>query len=254
MSAADTGMPAQTAQPKLSEIERITKVFYEPSATFTDIKRSAWWLAPWLVMALFSWGYSAVVASKIGWQTVAENQRRLQPAAQQERLAQMPPDQRARAEQMGLTITKTIGYGFPVFSLAWLAIVALVLWGTFNFGTGAQAKYGRSLAVLVYASLPGIIKALVMIAVVMAGVDKDTFMVQNPVGTNIGYYLGINDTPRWLYSLGSAIDIFMIWTLVLTAIGFSIITGKSKGTSYGVVFGWWALVTMVSVGMAAAFS
>ena len=45
-----------------------------------------------------------------------------------------------------------------------------------------------------------------------------------------------------------SVDIFTIWTLVLTGIGFSCITKVKRGTCMGVVFGWWVVVVLVGAG------
>jgi hypothetical protein len=58
----------------------------------------------------------------------------------------------------------------------------------------------------------------------------------------------------FLYSVASAVDIFMIWTLVLTAIGFTCVSKIKPGAAYGIVFGWWAVFTLLGAAMGAAFS
>ena len=76
---------------------------------------------------------------------------------------------------------------------------------------------------------------------------------QNPVATNPGYFLNAAEN-HVLYSLGTALDIFMIWTLVVTAIGFSTNTKIKRETSLGLVFGWYILFVLVSTAIGAAFS
>jgi hypothetical protein len=46
----------------------------------------------------------------------------------------------------------------------------------------------------------------------------------------------------------------MIWTLVLTAIGFTCVSKIKAGTAYAVVFGWWAVLTLAVTGLSAAAS
>jgi len=136
-----------------------------------------------------------------------------------------------------------------------LIIVAAILMATFKFGVGAEVGFWQSVAIVMYASLPGAIRGLLAIVVVWMGVqDPSDFMIQNPFGSNPGYYLGFHDTPRFLYSVASALDVFMIWTLILTGIGFSVITRKSRATSMAIVFGWWILFTLITSGLGAAFS
>jgi hypothetical protein len=57
-----------------------------------------------------------------------------------------------------------------------------------------------------------------------------------------------------LYSLATAVDVFMIWTLVLTAIGFTCVSKVKSATAYGVAFGWWAILTLAVSALGAAFS
>lgn len=252
MSTAVTPVPDQGAP--LSQMERVTNVFFAPSKTFTDIRRSALWVVPWLVMAVFSLAFTTTVANKIGFDKVSQNQMRMAPASRVAQIEALPPEQRAAAERRSVTVTKFISYGFSVASLIWLAIVALVLWGTFSFGLGAEVGYGQSLAIVVYASLPGIVKALLGIVVIMAGMDPDLFMIQNAVGTNPGYFMNFADTPRFLYSIATSLDVITIWTLVLTGIGFSCISKLKRGTAIGVVLGWYVVFTLCGAALGAAFS
>ena len=254
MSTAVPTMPDPAGAPPLNEGQRLVNTFLAPSKTFGDIRRSAMWLAPWLFMAVFSWMYSTAVSKKVGWEQVSQNNIRMAPASQTARLEALPPDQKAIAEQRQVTVTKFIAYGFPVLTLVWLVIVALVLWGTFNFGAGAEVRFGQSLAIVMYASLPSILKTILGVITLFAGLDPENFMIQNPVGTNLGYYLPFADTPRFFYSLATSFDVFIIWTLVLTAIGFAAVGKVKQGTSMAIVFGWFIAFAVISAGIAAAFA
>src|SRR5437764_2882102 len=252
-----TAAPVATnpeGQVPLSEGQRLLDVFVAPSRTFADIRRSAMWLAPWIVMAVFSLAYCYTVSTKVGWEQVAQNQARMAPASQTARIEALPPDQRAVAEKRQVAVTKYIGYGFSVLTVIWLLIVALVLWGTFNFGAGAEIRFGQAMAIVVYASLVGIIKTTLAIITLFAGQDPENFLIQNPIGTNLGYYLNFADTPRFLYSLASSFDLFIIWTLVLTAIGFATVGKVKQGTAMAIVFGWYILFALAGAGLGAAFA
>ena len=58
----------------------------------------------------------------------------------------------------------------------------------------------------------------------------------------------------FLHSIASGLDIFLIWTLILTAIGFARVGKVKSGTSYAIVFGWWAFFTLIGAALANAFS
>src|SRR5438270_13065298 len=122
-----TAAPVATnpeGQAPLNEGQRLVDVFIAPSKTFADVRRNAMWLAPWIIMAIFSVAYSYTVGAKVGWEQVAQNQARMAPASQTARIEALPPDQRAVAERRQVTVTKYIGYGFSVLTVIWLLVVA----------------------------------------------------------------------------------------------------------------------------------
>ncbi len=238
--------------PLLSQPSRIVNTFIAPSKTFTDLNRGSAWFLAYFIMILVSIAMVYTVDKKIGFEQIVDNNFKLAPK-QAERVEQLPPDQRANAMQMQIKANRYISYGFWFIQFIFLAIVAGVLCLTYNFGAGATVSYGKSLAIVIYASLPGILKALLAIVGIFAGRDPETFYFQNPAATNLGYFIDPLQH-RFLYSVGSAIDVFAIWALVLTAIGFTCVSKVKKGTSYAIVFGWYALFTLVAAGLGAAFS
>src|SRR4051812_27271962 len=125
MSTAVTP-PVEPSTPPLGQMERVIDTFVAPSKTFADINRSANFILAWLVMLVVSIAYSSTVGAKIGWDHVQQTQQRFAPASQQQRMESMPPEQKASAMRIGLIITKCIAYGYPVLSLIFLAIVALI--------------------------------------------------------------------------------------------------------------------------------
>ena len=238
--------------PPLSEGMRILNTFIAPSKTFTDLRRSAMWWAPFLLMVIVSIVFVSVAGQKVGFRKITENQLQMQPK-QADALEKMSPAQREQQMNIREKFTKGIAYAFPVLQLIGLVIIAAILFGTFKIAGGADVTFAGSLAVVVYASLPGLIRAILTIITLLVGASADSFTFQNPMGSNIGYYLNPTDSP-FLYSLGTSFDLFMLWTLALTAIGFTCISKVKKGTAFAVVYGWWLLVVLIGAGVAAAFS
>jgi hypothetical protein len=233
----------------LSEAARIVDTFIAPSKTFTDLRRNAAWWAPFLLMVMFSTVFVYVADQKVGFRKAMENQMRAQPK-QQERLERLPADQREQQLQSGAKVTKVIAYAFPVIQLVILLIIAVVLFGTFKLAASADVSFKVSLAIVMYASLPGLLRVLLAVLSLLAGASVDSFTFQNPVATNPGYFLNPADSP-FLYSLASSLDIFLIWTLVLTAIGFTCVSKVKRGTALAIVFAWWLIFTLAASGLAA---
>lgn len=236
----------------LSEGARIINTFIAPSKTFTDLRRSASWWAPFLLMIVVSSAFVYTAGQKIGFRKIMENQMQAQPKAQA-RMEQLPADQREAQMQGGAKFTAIISYAFPVITLVIWLIIAGALFATFKFAAGADVSFKVSLAIVIYSALPLMLKSLLGLLSVVAGMSPDSFSFQNPVATNPGYFMTPADNV-FLYSLASALDIFMIWTLVLTAIGFTCVSKVKRGTSFAIVFGWWAVFTLMGAAAAGAFS
>jgi hypothetical protein len=249
---SDLQIPAVSEGPALTQVQRVIYTFTAPSKTFTDIKRSTSWWLPFLLMVIFSYGLFATVQAKVGWEQVAENSIKQNPK-QAEQMDKLPPDQRANNMKISVMVTKVIFALFPIFALIVNAVIAGVLLATINFGFAGKASFWEVFSVAWYAGLPGLIKVLLGVAALLAGLAPESFNSRNISGTNIGYFLP-SDTNKALLTLATSLDAVTIWTLALSAIGLSIVAGTKRSSGYIAVFGWWALIVLVSVGWAVAFS
>jgi len=235
----------------LSQVERVVDTFVAPSKTFTDILRSTNWLLPFLLYLLVSAGFAFTVDKEIGFDAVAEQAIQQSPMAQ-DRMSSLTPADRSVAVHRQAVGTKYVSYVGGIFFLIFGLIAALLNWATINFGFGAKTTFGQNFAVQMYASLPMFLKSLISIILVSAGVGSENFNMQNPIGTNLGFYLA--DSAAWVKAAGTFFDIFGIWTLVLSAIGLACISGKTKGQTAIVVVGWWVFFLALVTGFTAAFS
>ncbi len=251
MGTAPTAITDQ--KPLLSQPERILNTFFEPTKTFTDLNRgTSWWMA-FVLVSIFSIAFVTTVDMKIGFDQVMQNNLKLASAKQQENMEKMPADQRARVMDMQVKFTRGFSYGYPVVAGIMLLIFAVVFMASFNFGAGAQVSFAKAFAICVYASLPGIGRAVLAIVSILAGKDPESFYIQNPAATNLGYFIDPLQH-RFLYSLGTSIDVFGIWTMILIAIGFSCVSKVKRGTAYGIVFAWYFGITLLFAGIGAAMS
>jgi Yip1 domain len=236
----------------LSEGARIVDTFLAPNRTFLDLRRNASWWAPYLLLSIASLGFFYTIDQKIGFRKVAENQIQQVPKAAQ-RLERLPPDQQSQAVGRQAVGLKYFLYGYPAVILLSNLIIAALLFATFRFAAGADLKFKTSYAIVMYASLPLVVKTILATVSLAAGANPDTFVLQNPVATNPGYFLSPADSP-FLFSLASAVDVFMIWTLVLSAIGFAVVAKLKRSTALVVVFLWYLIFVLGSAGSAAVFS
>jgi hypothetical protein len=255
--AAAPNLPGPTAVSApdlapLSEGARIVDTFIAPSKTFTDLRRSASWWAPFLLLSIVSLVFFYIVGQRIGYRKVVENQIQASPKTAHQ-MDQLAPDQRSQAIGRQATITRYFLYGYPGVILLWNLIIAAVLFATFKFAASAVVEFKAALAIVMYASLPLLLKTILATISVVAGADPDSFNLQNPAATNPGYFLSPGSSP-FLYSVATALDIFMIWTLIATAIGFSCAGKVKRPAAMAIVFGWYIAFTLGAAGFAALLS
>src|SRR4051794_40621222 len=152
-------VPAPAEAQKLSAMQRILNVFFAPSKTFTDLKRDASWWPAWLLISVFALTFIFAIQKQVGFQQVARNEIAASPKAT-ERMEQLAPDVRERQIEVQANITKYFTFGIPVLLLLYAAVVAAVLMATFNFGLGAEVKFGTAIAIVLFAWVPGILKSI----------------------------------------------------------------------------------------------
>ena len=222
----------------LSQVERVVDTFIAPSKTFTDILRSTSWWLPFLLMVLSTTALNVVIDRQVGFDRVYANQV-ASSAKQSERLDGMEPAQKAQAMAVGTKFTRGFTFGFPVFLLVILLLYALIVWGCFNFGLGAQTTFAQVFAVTWYAALPNLLLPVIAIAAIYLGNGADSYDLRNPVGTNLAYYLS-GASPMVRGTLQS-LDVLKLWSVGLQIVGMAIVARKTMVQSAIVVGGLWFL-------------
>lgn len=247
-TASSTGAPEAVA---LSPVERVVNTYIEPSKTFQDIKRSRSWWLPFLILVVLGYIFCFAAVQHVGWDSLVTNAMRSSPrtAAQMDKASSADL---ARMVAVGKGFTEGIMVATPVILLLVTAIVALVIWGCFAFGLGGITTYGEMFAVVMFASLPNALGALVNTAAVFAS-EPQTYNinVQSPV--SLSYFLG-SDAPHWLMTLGGSLDLFTIWAVVLTGFGAAIVSKVKPSRGIVAVVILWIVYVLLKTGIAAATS
>lgn len=232
----------------LSEASRIAGVFFSPKETFTDVLERPRWYIPVILITVLSLIFVFLLNQHIGWEQLSR-----QAIEQNPRTAEMTPEQKQQAINMSMKFTG-IGYyvGGTVAPVIMVLIVGAVLMFVANGMLGTQLKLGQMMGVTGYAFLTGLITTPLTILVMFLKAKED-FNVRNPLAFNIGAFLG-EQSPRWLQSLGSSLDLMSFWTIALLAIGISCAGRKiSFGKALMAVLIPWAVWVLIKVAGSALF-
>jgi hypothetical protein len=239
--------PAPEPSP-LSEGARLIDIFIAPSKTFTDLRRNASWWGPWLLISIFSLLFVYSMDRQIGFEQISKNEIAHSPRADQ--FDKMPPEDQAKQIRLSTTIVRVLSYGSPVMIPLYFLVTAAVLFATFKFAAGADLSFKRAYAIVFYASLPGIISAILGAISMFAGVDPEGFNVNNPVATNPAHFMDRAGN-KFLYGMASSLDVIAIWTIVLMGIGFACNSKVKRSTAIVIVAGWYLFWKLGAAALAA---
>jgi hypothetical protein len=228
----------------MGEFSRLTGVFFEPGKTFADIVERPRWLVPLLLVIVAGVGFYFLYDQHVGWERFLRHQMETNARVQQT-MERLPADRRDRAIAMQ---TKFLGIGYYVGTivgvpLAYLISAAVVL-GIASGLMSAGVRFKQVFAIVCYAGLPGILKHALAV-VVMFLKSPDEFNLVNPLAFNPAAFMDPIGTPKFLYTVAMSLDLFTIWTILLTAAGLKAAAGNRLsfgGSLFAVVLPWSILV------------
>jgi hypothetical protein len=243
---------ASEPEPKgMGAFSRVAGVFFEPSKTFEDIAARPGWLLPMVLIVIAALAFSVAVGQRITFERVVDQQM-------QSRLANASPEQRAQLEQ-GIAMQKRFApVGWYVGSLLGPLIVSLicsaVLLGMVAGILSTPLKFKQVLSIFCYSAMPGLI-SIVLTIVVMYLKPPDDFNIRNPLAFNPAAFMDPTTTSKFLYSLASWVDVFIIWRILLLALGLKVAGGKtlSMGGALFAVLLPFSVVVLGSAAFASAF-
>lgn len=247
LTPAPPPLETQPEQPHMSEGGRLIGVFFSPGKGFADIARHPHWWVPVILIALLGTVYLNIFTQRVGWESV------IRPTIERLSSAQaMTTQQREQAIARAARLYKYLGYGgSAVGTLFYVFIVAVLLMFLFDTMMSAGIGLKRMMAIVAYGFLPMVIQTLLSLVVLLLK-DPDEFNLQNPLTFNVGAYLS-PDSPAALRALGSSIDLFSLWIMVLLAIGVSSTARKvSFGKALTTIMASWALFVCLKTAAAAA--
>jgi hypothetical protein len=223
----------------MNEGARLIGVFFSPGKAFADIARRPTWWIPLIIAAVFSTIYLNAFTQRVGWESV------IRPAIERSANTQnMPAQQREQLIRTTAGIYKYVGYGSAVLTLFYVFIVAVLLMFLFDTMMSAGIGLKRMMAIVAYGFLPLVIQTALSMLVLFLK-DPEEFNLQNPLMFNVGAYLS-SDAPAALRALGSSIDVFSLWIIILLAIGVS---SAARKMSFGKAFAGIALPWALFVGL-----
>ena len=252
--------PGSGDDPPMSGLQKVLGIFYEPTRVFRNLRSHPYWLAAFLLIAIFNAGYYAVFVQRLGPERIVNytfekmEQSPIKP----------PPDRMEAAKEEALLKERqpvqriqTAAKSF-VGVFCFSAFIALLYFlGVMAFG--GRMNFWQAFAAVLYAYLPVIVISKLASLVILFIKDPDDI---HPIlgqetllrADNLGILFSPGDHPA-LFSLGSAIGVLSFYGLWLKAKGLANAGSKvSSSAAWGVAITLWVLAVILGMIFATLFS
>jgi len=242
---------AEPAPTGMSEFSRITGVFFEPKKTFEDIAKRPAWIVPMVLIIIAFLAVTITLSQQVGWERIVRHGMETSARAQQ-----LTPEQREQQLTMGVKFAGVIGYSAVILVPLIFVIIAAVLLGVASGIFSAGVRFKQVFAVVCYASLTGLVSAILTIIVLHLKNPDEIGDYRNVLAFNPAAFMDPNGPSKFLYSLSTSLDLFSFWTILLIATGLKAAAGKKLSFSsalFAVVLPW-AVYVLGKSALAGLFS
>jgi len=203
-----------------------------------------------IISTVFTLGALAVMNQKVDWRDVSAKKIEESPRA-----ANLSPEQKQQQIEVGAKITPYILYASGLLiPILFAVIVGAVMLGAFNLLGGANTNFTTSMSIVAHANLVYVLSSILLVIILFLK-PPGTLDIENPIATNLAAFMPENAS-KWLLALGKSVDIFTLWLLVLTGIGFAATNPRKLKTvgAIGIAFAVWLAFVVCRVGVAFIFS
>jgi len=225
--------------PQMSEVGTLGSIFFEPGATFEDLRRKPRFLLAGLLVVITGSLIIIGVFEKLGFERITRE--RMETSA-------MTRDMSAAEKQKSIDLKTQPFVKYLTYGSMFVASLISVLIGGLIYWLGANAMGGtmtflRGVSVWVYSSLPPTLVltlANVLVLFLKSADDIDVGATQTGlIHANPSFFIDSKTSPVLGAVLGT-FDLFLIWGWILAAIGLRIVGKISSGAA-------WAIVLMVAL-------
>lgn len=236
---------------EMSTPETLSGIFFEPGRTFEALRARPRFLAATIILALCFLASTVAFFSKVDYDQMIRQAIESSP-----RTEQMSPEQKeaAIAMQTKPALKYLFVYVFPTVGVFIFVALGAAIYLLGTLAMGKKMNYWQALAVWSYSSLPPTI-LLTVANIIMLFVrppdPSDAVAARGGmIHANLGLLTSRTAHPVLASGLG-AVDLFVIYGLVLAAIGLRKTGRLSTGAAWTIVLVVWLIGVLARIGFTA---
>lgn len=227
---ANTAVQSGATSAPMSLVARFLGIITAPRATYESVVAHPKWLGMYLLTAvIIAFGAALPMTTEAGKQAAVDQQ-----VSTMEGFGMQVSDEQYAQMYKGTAILPyTTAASVVVGSLIMILVMAGILFAVFNAALGGDARYKQILAVLVHGS---VITALGQLFTGPLNYARGSVSS----ATSLSALLPMLDDTSFMGKLAGAVDLFVIWWLIVLAIGLAVLYRRKTQpiaiTLFGIYF------------------
>jgi hypothetical protein len=216
----------------MNVFSRFVGIITAPRATFESVVAHPKWLGMYLLTAtIIAFGAALPMTTDAGRQAALDQQVSSMESFGMQVSDEMYEQMRRRTAFLPYQTAGSIVIGSIVIAL----LTAAILWAIFNAAMGGDASYKKILTVLIHA---GVISALGQLFTGPINYLRGSVTS----ATSLGALLPMLDDQSFAGRLAGMLDIFIIWWLLVLAIGLAVLYRRRTQPIFMTLFGIYAVI------------
>jgi len=216
----------------MNVFSRFVGIITAPRATFESVVAHPKWLGMYvLTAAIMAFGAALPMTTEAGKQAAVDQQVTGMESFGMQVSDEMYEQMRQRTAFLPYQTAGSI----IIFGIIMSLLMAAILWAVFNAAMGGEATYKKILAIVIHGS---VISALGQL---FTG-PINYFRGAVTSATSLGAVLPMLDDQSFIGRLAGMLDIFIIWWLIVLAIGLAVLYRRKTQPIFITLFGVYAVI------------
>ncbi|TKJ41464.1 hypothetical protein CEE37_02570 [candidate division LCP-89 bacterium B3_LCP] len=226
----------QEEKPHLSPLQRLIGVFSAPKQTLEDIAIRPSWVLPFILTIVITIGATHVLREAIvadfktspAYDKLMEND-------------QLTVEQVERARDMQITGMRNFAaIGGGIATVLAIFVVAAILLFVGNVVLGGTGYFKQTLAIFCWSGLIGTLGYILQVPISLQKLSMKVYF--SPAA-----FMSAEMEETALFKIAAALDVFVIWRIIVLAMGFAAIYKFSMNKSLAALGGLYALFVLIVV-------
>jgi hypothetical protein len=241
--APSASTPAVPAPGSL--VARLVGVIFSPGATFAKLLPKAPWVGALAVVTLLTaGGQYAFLSTEVGQEAMVDQQVHQAELRNGGNITQQQIDM---FESLKTKNRYFVGGAILIFGPIFTFVFAGIYFGVFNALLGGDASFKQVLAIVTHSGAVNIVQTLFVLPLNYVRGSASS-------ATTLGVFVqSFMDETNFVARVLGMIDLFIVWNLVVSAIGLGVLYRRKTGPIFWSLMGVYVVIVLAIAGVMRAF-